>query len=83
MVQHITFNEFLPIILGAKEMNKNELILEESGYYKGMKEVKSISNDRIKFHFESPGTLSLTKTTTSFICLLINLSESTSCVDLN
>ena len=42
MVQHITFSEFLPFILGAKEMNKNELVLEESGYYKGMEDIKSI-----------------------------------------
>ena len=36
MVQHITFHEFLPIILGAKEMDKYELVLQEKGYYKGI-----------------------------------------------
>lgn len=35
MVQHITFNEFLPIVLGAKAMDKQELVLEERGYFKG------------------------------------------------
>ena len=36
MVQHITFHEFLPIILGVKEMDKYDLVLQEKGYYKGI-----------------------------------------------
>ena len=35
MVQHITFNEFLPLVIGVKEMNRYEITLEENGFYKG------------------------------------------------
>ncbi|XP_073972965.1 salivary peroxidase/catechol oxidase-like isoform X2 [Rhodnius prolixus] len=34
-IQHITFNEFLPIILGKEVMEKFGLILEKQGYWDG------------------------------------------------
>jgi peroxidase len=33
--QHITYNEFLPMVLGKDVMLKNDLILLKEGYYKG------------------------------------------------
>ena len=35
MVQHLTYNEFLPVILGEKILKKFDLKLLESGYYFG------------------------------------------------
>ncbi len=35
MIQHITYSEFLPIILGRDEVTRMELTLQEQGYYKG------------------------------------------------
>ena len=35
MLQHIAFNEFLPILLGPIQMEKMDLKLRSSGYYNG------------------------------------------------
>ena len=35
LVQHMTFNEYLPIVIGRKAMNTYDLDLMPKGYYKG------------------------------------------------
>ena len=36
MVQHILFNEWLPLILGNRVLKELDLELKSSGYYHGM-----------------------------------------------
>ncbi len=35
LVQQITYNEFLPMVLGKDLMTKHQLILEREGYWNG------------------------------------------------
>ena len=35
MIQHITYNEFLPMVLGKEVMTRHNLILGKSGYFEG------------------------------------------------
>jgi len=35
VMQHITFNEFLPMVLGKEQMEKNQLLPLKDGYFKG------------------------------------------------
>ena len=35
IMQHVTYNEFLPMVLGKELMEKNQLILLKSGYFDG------------------------------------------------
>ena len=43
MVQHVTFNEFLPIVLGQREIKRHGLELLTKGYFEGRRD------ERIKF----------------------------------
>merc|ERR1712055_203147 len=35
MIQHITYNEFLPMVLGKEVMERHNLILKKDGYFDG------------------------------------------------
>ena len=35
VIQHITYNEFLPMVLGKEVMQRHDLILQKEGYYDG------------------------------------------------
>jgi hypothetical protein len=35
LMQHITYNEFLPMVLGKEVMEENQLILQKQGYFDG------------------------------------------------
>jgi len=35
LVQHITYNEFLPMVLGKEVMQRNDLVLLKEGYFDG------------------------------------------------
>ncbi|XP_050718899.1 peroxidase-like [Eriocheir sinensis] len=53
IVQHITYNEFLPMVLGKEVMQKYNIILEKHGYFNGYdpKVDPSMSNDFITSAF--------------------------------
>ena len=35
LIQHITYNEFLPMVLGKEVMQRNDLVLLKEGYFDG------------------------------------------------
>jgi hypothetical protein len=35
LIQHITFNEFLPMVLGKEVMHQHDLVLLKDGYFDG------------------------------------------------
>ncbi|KAF0290271.1 Chorion peroxidase [Amphibalanus amphitrite] len=42
-IQHITFNEFLPMLLGKRTMQEHDLILQDHGYWDGYNEYEDPS----------------------------------------
>lgn len=49
MIQHISYNEFLPIVIGRSSMNKQGISLQKHGYYTGYNN-KVNPGIRVEFH---------------------------------